>query len=205
MSRVQLDLISLCMELSDGLPVPKLFTSDTEVIESDFKASAQTSIFRKSASVPLRVLLEENLIQGSVLNFGKGKWDTDSACIRAVTGNCQDYDYTWAPTDIVGRHFSCVYAGYVLNTLPWRSRQVVWKKIADATDTKNGTAFIAVRSDKDKGIRGTNFEDGVITSRNTFQIGFSEAQILNEASCFFSSCRVLCNKQNFILVSCRHR
>ncbi|ELP5729216.1 hypothetical protein QTV44_002482 [Vibrio vulnificus] len=186
------------------------------VIEEDFSVSAKTSIFRTQASVPLRYLFERGLIRGSVLNFGKGRYSTDSEAIITIAGNCTDYDYTYAPLDLalLGHNFHTVFAGYVANTLPRRSRDVIYAQIANATRLHDGRAYFAVRSDKDRGIKGEPFYDydlngqlivdGVITSKGTYQIGFSCEQMLNELEGFFSYARVICYKSGYMIAECAH-
>ncbi|MEI8659334.1 hypothetical protein [Vibrio sp. Hal054] len=187
----------------------------SESIISDFKVSAKTSIYRKSESVPLRQLLKCGCIKGSVLNFGKGKYDTDSARIRAEVGNCTDYDYTYAPLslELFGHHFVTAIAIYVVNTLPLRARTIVYQQMADAT-RKDGRAYFAVRSDKDTGIRGVAhyetdesgniYQDGVMTTRGTYQIGFSPEQIKKETSGYFQFSRIISYKSGYLIIECSH-
>lgn len=186
------------------------------VIEEDFTVSAKTSIFRKQASVPLRILFDKGLIRGSVLNFGKGRYSTDSDAINEVAGNCTDYDYTYAPLDLalLGHNFHTVFAGYVANTLPRRSRDVVYAQVANATRLHDGRAYFAVRSDKDRSIKGDPFYDydqngqlivdGVITSKGTYQVGFSCEQMLSELQGFFPHARVICYKSGYLIAECAH-
>ncbi|WP_281188843.1 hypothetical protein [Vibrio harveyi] len=177
-----------------------------ECIEKEFETSSRTSIYRKVASLPVRILLERGLISGSVLNFGKGKYDIDSDTIRAESKhrNCSDYDYTFARnTDLLGCHFDTVVAAYVVNTLPPISRSVVWSQIASVTD-RNGTAYIAARSIRDKHIKGEPYKDGVRTSVGTFQIGYADEQLLGESRQHFKHTRILVSRAAFVIVECRH-
>lgn len=192
-------------------------TTCMSVLEDDFTTSARTSIYRKQASVPLRELHSKGLIKGSVLNFGKGKYPTDSLFIQSVVNNCTDYDYTYAPLnlDLLGGHFQTVYVGYVVNTLPLRSRTVVYQQVASSTRTNGGRAYFAVRSDKDKGIKGQPFvdvdattgrayEDGVITSKGTYQVGFSVDKLISETRAHFQYARSICYKAGYLIVECSH-
>lgn len=185
--------------------------ASVEDLDRDFKASARTSIYRSRTSAPLRVLLNKGLITGSALNFGKGKCsiDSDSIIAESEGRNCTDYDYTYCRTNIFGSYFDSVYVGYVLNTLPPQSRDVVWRQIANATrkptaGKNGGKAFIAVRSDRDKGIKGEPFMDGVKTSIGTFQIGYSSEMILAEASRFFTKVTEIKGASGYKLVQCEH-
>lgn len=52
-------------------------TAPTEALIDDFKTSARTSIARRAPSAPLKQLLAAGLINGSVLNYGKGRTNKD--------------------------------------------------------------------------------------------------------------------------------
>jgi hypothetical protein len=181
-----------------------LVSADT--IAKDFKNSGRTSIFRSSASAPLKFLIKKGWITGSVLNYGKGRCSVDSDTIKSLGLQCSDYDYTFAYyPEVLGSSFTTVYAGYVTNTLPLRSREVVWGEVARATRKNGGFAFIAARSDKDKGIKGVAFEDGVVTSIGTFQKGYKEGELLTEALKHFAfAAEVDGCPSGFRIVMCSH-
>lgn len=180
-------------------------TLTTNEIEQDFAISAKTSIFRKVASAPLRQLAERGLITGSVLNFGKGKYSTDTDYIRTQdgVGLVSEYDYTYCRTDILGKSFSTVFAGFVLNTLPPASRKVVWQQIANATSRNHGIAYIAVRSDK--GIKGTPKADGFVSSVGTFQKRYCKGDLFNESIGFFQYAEEIKGKSGYRLIRCSHQ
>lgn len=175
----------------------------TEAIENDFKISAKTAIYRNGPSVPMKELHKRGLIpkEASCLNFGKGKYNHDSDLIRSVSGNCSDYDYTYCRTNILGTSFNFVVCFYVLNTLPFESRTVVWSQLRQVTK-QGGVCFIAVRSDKDRAIKGVPYEDGFRTSSGTYQIGFTEEVITNEALQFFANVRTI-KASGYRLLECR--
>lgn len=190
--------------LAMALPIERKIATKEE-IENDFKISGKTSIYRSKASAPLRLLIKNGWITGSVLNYGKGKYSADSDAIRALGLQCSDYDYTYAKyPEVLGSSFTTVFSGYVTNTLPIRSRKVVWAEIARAT-RKDGFAFIAARSDKDKAIKGKTFEDGVITKIGTFQKGYKEGELLAEAKRFFEYAAEIPGCPNgFRIIMCSH-
>ncbi|EHC04183.1 hypothetical protein Sbal625DRAFT_4143 [Shewanella baltica OS625] len=173
-------------------------------LERDFRASGRTSIARKTASAPLKILLAAGMIKGSVLNYGKGRCDTDSLAITAAGFQCTDYDFTWSfNPQVLGSSFTTVYAGYVTNTLPPASRAAVWREIAKATRL-DGCAFVAARSNADRGIKGVQFEDGVITSIGTFQKGYMAGELIAEALQYFKYVESLKGKAGFRIVKCSH-
>jgi len=134
----------------------------------EFNISAKTSIARSKPSAPLKQLLANGLITGNVLNYGKGRSNQDSEAITGVTGRCVDYDFCYAPfPELLGTEYDTIYCGYVVNTLPpGGAREHVWQQMANAS---KGFAYVAARSNTDRGIKGTVCDDGVRTS-----ISFSE-------------------------------
>jgi hypothetical protein len=175
-------------------------------IVADFKMSARTSMHRKSVSAPLKFLLGKNLINGSILNYGKGRCDKDSNAIIDAGYACTNYDYTYCyQPEVLGGSFMTVYCGYVTNTLPTKSRKVVWKEMAASTRKDKGFCFVAARSDK---IVGEAFDDGVKTKIGTFQKSYAKGELLEEALQHFafatelagtpSGCRiVMCSHHGF--------
>lgn len=186
-------------------PKPKRKSVITPKIEEEFKISAKTSIYRKSACAPLKWLLDKGLIKGSCLNFGKGKYDCDSKAISNHTGFCVDYDYTYAPyPELLGQHFDTVFCAYVVNVLVPDAREVVYEQVANCTKTYGGKAYFAVRSDKDRAIKGEPLEDGVRTSIGTFQIGFTEEVFLTQALRHFGFVRQIRSHGAYRIFECYH-
>jgi hypothetical protein len=188
------------------LPYVNCDQPSQEELDRDFRASARTSITRRKPSAPLQILIAEGLIHGSVLNYGKGRCSTDSDAICNSVGHCVDYDYTWYRTDVIHRSvgaFHSVYCGYVVNTLPPQSRNVVWNELSKVVRAE-GSVFVAARSINDRGIKGTPHEDGVITSIGTFQIGYEKQQLIDEALNYFPFVKALKHKSGFYLVQCSH-
>ncbi|WP_390241923.1 hypothetical protein [Vibrio sp. R78045] len=171
-------------------------------LDRDFRISARTSIARKKPCAPLQILLLDGHLSGSVLNFGKGKYDTDSNAIREQT-SCVDYDYTYHQIELLNASFNCVVAFYVQNTLPPRSREVVWSRLASLVRT-DGIVFVAVRSNKDKGIKGIPFLDGYISSIGTYQVGYTLEKLISEGQRHFKHVDKLRNKSGFYLIRCSH-
>lgn len=177
-------------------------TPSFDELDRDFRISARTSIARKKPCAPLQILLADGHLCGSVLNFGKGKYDTDSDAIREHT-SCVDYDYTYHPIELVNASFNCVVAFYVQNTLPPRSREVVWSRLASLVRS-DGIVYVAVRSNKDKGIKGTPFLDGYISSIGTYQVGYTLDKVISEGQRHFKYVDKLRNKSGFYLIRCSH-
>lgn len=169
-------------------------------LRSDFTTSAKTAIFRSGASAPVKVLLDKQMFaEGSGINFGKGKYDFDTSAIAQQSGHCVGYDYTYnLDLDLLGSSYDNLYSGYVVNTLPPKARDYVWHQMAECV---RGIAFVAARTDK---IPGIEFEDGVLTSINTFQKSYRKGLLVSEASNYFEHVVEIKGKAGFSIVACSH-
>lgn len=124
---------------------------------------------RGTVSRPIRWIINNmpRTLKGErILHYGEGKAYADTYALTCASGvqavgydpNSEYYDSRWLPEE----YFDVVIASYVLNVLPPKQRAVVIGECLAKADI----AIFAVRTDK---IEGRKYEDGVITSRNTFQ------------------------------------
>lgn len=175
----------------------------TSELKADFITSGKTSIFRSGLSAPVKILIEKALFQkGPSLNFGKGRYNYDTDGIKAVAGDCQNYDYVYHPdTSVLRTNYTNIYAGYIVNTLPVLAREFVWRQMAICTDKNKGVCFVAARTDK---IPGTKKGDGVITSRKTFQKSYQKNELITEAVQHFQYASEIKSQSGFSLVACSH-
>lgn len=190
----------LAFNISELPKVEPTTVEPTQQLIEDFKISAKTSIARSKPSAPLTQLLNAGLITGSVLNYGKGRTNQDSDAINEVA-HCHDYDYVWAPfPEVLGQSYDTVFSAFVVNTLPPAARTHVWQQMASVC---RGMAYIAARSNTDRGIKGKPEEDGVRTYRlNTFQKGYAKGELKAEAEQFFATVKELPTKGAFRIVEC---
>lgn len=103
-----------------------------------------TAIKRKDLSVPTRYLLQHNLLQGRILDFGCGfGYDTDELKKRGF--DIIGYDYYYRPDYLEGK-FDTIICNYVLNVLEPYAQAEVMMNVTNLLSSK-GTAFFAVRRD----------------------------------------------------------
>lgn len=176
-----------------------------QTVDADFRISAKTSIYRSKPSLPARHFIEIGQLDsvGSLLHFGKGKYDVDSVELAKHVTALIDYDYTYCKTDIIGQHFDAVIAIYVLNTLPPRARAVAWQQIKTATRNSTGKALIAVRSDKENVKNGQPEYDGLRMVTGTFQTFYNPQKIMDEALEYFEHVEVIKYVSGMLLAVCR--
>jgi SAM-dependent methyltransferase len=142
--------------------------------------SANTAISRTKPSTPIQVLLPK--LKGKVLDFGGGK-GYDYLYLKQNNIDA----YYWDPNYIFKKiknecpfeenSFDTITCTYVLNTLAKNERNEVIKHIQRLL-TKNGKAYISVRSTKEK-VEGIPHEDGVLTKKKTFQKLFNKNELPN--------------------------
>lgn len=102
--------------------------------------SHKTAIKRSTLSAPSKVLVEANVLQGKILDYGCGRGDD------AKRLEVEKYDPNHSPVMPKGK-FDTIYCHYVLNVIDTEEERVeVLNKITDKLK-KNGTAYITVRRD----------------------------------------------------------
>jgi hypothetical protein len=134
--------------------------------------SEKTQIARKTVSAPTRFLVENEYVYGKVLHFGEGKAFADTTAMDRLPNvdYVQPYDPNspdeWKRELPLGCTFDYVVCNYVLNTLLPEERADAFTK----SFLKGIYAVYTVRIDK---VSGEPYEDGVITSKGTFQTQLS--------------------------------
>ncbi|PSV27623.1 hypothetical protein [Photobacterium sp. GB-72] len=193
-------------------------------ITNNFVIASTTAIGRKDLTAPLKYLIKKNLIDNgfkqSLLHFGKGKAIPDCLYFKSIAAAYAELDVGTAnASQILGCNYKVVISNYVLNVLPPLNRQIVWQQIARATDDKDGKAYIAVRSYKDRGIVGEPYLDGVLTKTvrkvkdatgntvtgQTFQKGYQPNELKEEALLHFRSVDYVCQTGSYHIVVCSHK
>lgn len=131
--------------------------------------SGKTAISRKRVSAPMAYLAKRrgapyNMV---VLHFGEGKAYEDTKYLRRNGSYVIPYDPNSDDPDTsnpiwLNMHWNLGVAIYVLNTLEHHERREALRQLQESCDT----IILAMRTDK---IKGTPYQDGVITKRGTFQ------------------------------------
>ena len=144
-------------------------------------APARTQIARGTRiSAPVRRLCERHvdLIQGQrVLHHGEGKAQADTAMLRRYASSVTPYDPfspdpdTRDPSRLL-QAYDVAVSNYVMNVLPLRERVLAYAELLQAAPV----LLISVRSDH---VNGTPYDDGVMTSRGTFQHTFTVDEVLH--------------------------
>lgn len=102
--------------------------------------SHKTAITRRSLSAPTKYLMSQNLLKGTLLDFGCGKgYDCDHL-------KCEGYDPHYRPNKLLKNEYDTIFCNYVLNTLEEDMHPQVIQKIKSLLSSE-GVAYISVRND----------------------------------------------------------
>jgi hypothetical protein len=171
--------------------------------------AGRTQIARQTVSVPTRWLVDNlhGYLYGSdLLHHGAGKARHDTMELEQTTcTRVTEYDPNVDGIDdravLGGWQYDVVVSNYVLNVIPPFDRVFAILDIRESMKT-GGSAYVTVRSHKDKSIKGTPHEDGVITSINTFQKGYTREELISELSMYFRDVEIVWENGSSIMAKC---
>lgn len=145
-------------------------------------SSYKTAIARTRPSAPARLVFDRGWLFGRMMNWGVGKAWLDTVLFESHhwVDSCESYDPVYAPMRPSGI-YDTIYCGYVANTLTPIRRAGLYMDILQFMSSES-TAIFAVRADK---VSGAPFEDGVITSKDTFQRSYTVSDFADELAEFF--------------------
>lgn len=139
----------------------------------------KTAIKRKRLSKPMQILLNKNLLEGSILDYGCG-YGEDVEILQSQGMSIEGYDkfnITYKNEYKINNKYNTITINYVFNVIPnLEEHKALLKKIKSISDN----IYICVRSDK-KAIRPAwkyNQENkGYWTTNNSFQRFYNEKMI----------------------------
>lgn len=162
-------------ELVDG----RLFRSSA--VNSDNNSDKEidrhkTAIVRHELSAPMKTLAKNGLLSGdySIFDYGCGRGD-DLRELEAHGLDALGWDPNFSPdSDIVNSDI--VNIGFVINVIEDQDERMA--AVLGAWETTNKLLVISAMLGNESYItQFTPYKDGVITSRNTFQKYFSQAEL----------------------------
>lgn len=132
-----------------------------------------TAIERKSLSYPARQSLMDGVITGDVLDFGSGRGG-DSRRLEEMGFRVTAWDPHFSPTQAV--ESDTVLMTYVVNVIEDIGERHA--AVSEAWNLSRKTLVVSARLIwEQRRLRGASHEDGVVTSRNTFQRLFSSQEL----------------------------
>ena len=160
---------------------------------SETTISRRTAISRRVASLPIRLIVDSENLQGHGLHFGCGKDHTGTAALHKIPGvvTFMEYDPNYADyPEMLDTKYDFVISNYVLNILPPRIRKKAIEDITACVKTK-GVVYITVRAKGQSAIIGTPLYDGYRTSIGTFQKEYTVVGLKRELSRYFKNIQVI--------------
>ncbi len=143
--------------------------------------SHKTAISRKTGSRPLQDLIVDKLINGDVLDYGAGK-GADTKYLIDLGYTAIGYDPYYTP-DMPQRKFDTVFCNYVINVISDYATRTALVNILLSKCKRGGHVIITTRTTKEINKNAINgdwrsLNDGFLTSRGTFQIGFNSNDLI---------------------------
>lgn len=168
----------------------------------------RTAIHRTKPSAPMKALFEKNLLEGSILDFGGGR-GADYFFLKNQPVKTYDI-YHYDPNFLIlgdriiqkkndylySVKFDIILCTYVLNVLIPKERKRAIQNIHDRL-AYDGVAYITVRTDK---VDGTPYEDGVMTSKQTFQKIYTKESMMEE----LPDSEILCKTKGYLTCSLKN-
>ena len=115
-----------------------------EFSEEDLGRAHMSAMTRKDASAPTKYLLSNDLINGTVLDYGCGK-GKDAETLEGSGFDIEKYDPVHHPVVPAGK-FDTIICNYVLNVVDEENRKLVLNNIKNLLND-GGVAYISVRND----------------------------------------------------------
>jgi hypothetical protein len=148
----------------------------------DFSEKSGITATGRGVSAPAKA--HAGIVKGkTVLDFGAGKGADVPFYEQAGAKKVAKYDPNHAPEMPAGT-FDVVTNTFVGNVLPKEARHSMWKEAYGKAKEK---LVVSVRSDK---IPGKAYEDGVITSKGTFQRSYKKGELVEELQKLFPDATV---------------
>lgn len=169
----------------------------------------RTAMARKVESLVARTLVQDGYLSSAtkVLDWGCGQGqDVRYYQQQGFTafGFDPNHGQNHSPEIFKNEHISVVTCSYVLNVVTEPLRKKILQEIADFLPP-HGQAFLAVRSAKEIETAKKNnwhpYEDGYLTSRQTFQKGFTAVELVALAQPYFGAVEIIKEDPLIIKVS----
>lgn len=172
------------------------------------RASGETAVHRYCPSFPARTLVEQNLLEGRIFDWGCGHgYDLDY--FRSQGFNAEGWDPNHLPETPPEKFppgtFDLVHCAFVLNTLPDPAERLkILQAIHDFLPA-SGNISLTVRSQSNinANIKPTwkSYGDGWITPKGTFQKGYTAEELVAIISTLFKDIVVMSREPLFVIAS----
>ncbi len=172
------------------------------------RASGETAPYRHGPSFPARTLYEMDLLEGKIFDWGCG-FGVDLAYFRGKGFTAEGWDPVHKketpPSTFAPESFNLVHCAFVLNTLADPNERIkVLQQIHDFLPA-NGHLSLTVRSESDisahKKPTWKKYGDGWITTKGTFQRGYTAEQLVKVITPLYKDIIVIARNPLFVIAS----
>ncbi len=172
------------------------------------KASGETAVHRYRPSFPARTLVEMDLLEGRIFDWGCGR-GFDLEYFRSQGFSAEGWDPNHLPETPPEKFppgtFDLVHCAFVLNTLPDpEERLQILRAIHDFLPPA-GHISLTVRSQSNinanKKPTWKRYSDGWMTPKGTFQKGYTADELVEIISPLFKDIVVMSREPLFVIAS----
>ena len=172
------------------------------------KASGETAVHRYRPSFPARTLVEMDLLEGRIFDWGCGRgFDLDYFRSQGFSAEGWDPNHLpeTPPEKFPPGTFDLVHCAFVLNTLPDpEERLQILRAIHDFLPPA-GHISLTVRSQSNinanKKPTWKRYSDGWMTPKGTFQKGYTADELVEIISPLFKDIVVMSREPLFVIAS----
>ena len=159
--------------------------------------SWKTAIVRKKLSKPVQLYKHE--LFGKILNYGSGRGE-DTELLRLEGFEIYNYDKYFPSNADMSIKYDTIICNYVLNVIPTINERIEVMVHIQELLKQSGYAYITVRPKSElKSVKtSVKYNDGIITSKNTFQKFYDTYELIWFVEMFFKNITVV--KQNPLII-----
>lgn len=166
--------------------------------------SWKTAIRRKKLSKPVQLYKHE--LKGMILNYGSGHGE-DTELLRLEDYEIYNYDKFFDSDADLSIKYDTIICNYVLNVIPTIDERVAVLMHIKELLKDNGCAYITVRHQSEfKSLKtSVKYNDGVITTKNTFQKFYDKQELIEFVGKHFNNSNLIHNNPLIIKIQNKQR
>lgn len=148
--------------------------------------SWKTAIKRNKLSKPVNLYKHE--LSGKILNYGSGRGE-DTKLLRQEGYDIYSYDKYFECDADLTITYDTIICNYILNVIPTLNERLLVLAHIKKLLKQDGFVYIAVRSVNEiNSIKSSvKYNDGLLTSKNTFQKFFEKDELIQLLECYFKN------------------
>jgi DNA phosphorothioation-associated putative methyltransferase len=161
--------------------------------------SWKTAIRRNKLSKPVQMYKHE--LNGKILNYGSGLGE-DTDFLKLEGYDVYNYDKYFQSNANLTIKYDTIICNYILNVIPTENERLLVLSHIKSLLVADGFFYITVRckSEKNSIKTGVKYNDGILTSKNTFQRFFDKEELIKLVGYQFKDVKLLAKNPLIIKV-----